>query len=105
MPNKDSGFHSVSFDDLFLELVDRIGPKVRAKPQDGRRRDSRALVIEFLVRKAIKDLEDQGLLPRQQVSIEIYDEPRVYSSLCRSCGYPSHYPRPCADRESPRVDP
>jgi hypothetical protein len=33
-------------------------------------------VIEFLVRKAIKDLEDQGLLPRQQVSIEIYDESR-----------------------------
>lgn len=74
MPNRDSGFHSVSFPDVFLELVDRIAPKIGAKPQDGRRRDSRALVIEFLVRKTVKDLEDQGLLPQGQVSIELYDE-------------------------------
>jgi hypothetical protein len=74
MPNKDSGYHSVSLPDPLLELVDRVAPRLGAKAQDGRRKDSRATAIEFLVRKALKDLETLGLLGQLQVPLVLYDE-------------------------------
>lgn len=75
MPNKDSGFHSVSLPDPLLELVDQVAPRLGAKAKDGRRRDSRATAIEFLVRKALKDLADKGVLGQLQIPLTLYDGP------------------------------
>lgn len=92
MPNKDSGFHSVSLPDPLLELIDRVAPRLAAKAQDGRRKDSRATAIEFLVRKALKDLADKGLLGQLQIPLTLYDE-----APCGDCGKKAAY----TDRRGP----
>ena len=74
MPNKD--YFSPSLSVELRDEIERVLPRLGAKPQDGRRRDSLATAIEFLVRKAIKDLDDAGLLPGGQAPLVLYDEPR-----------------------------
>lgn len=73
MPNK--GFHSVSLRDEVLEAVDAIAPRLQAKPQDGRRRDSRATAIETLILERIEELKKEGVAnARRQLDIRLYDE-------------------------------
>ncbi len=69
MPRPDE-YRSVSLPVDFVERVKEIGPRIGARPQDGRRSDSTASYIVALVELGIKALEAK---PRQ-APLVLYDD-------------------------------